>query len=116
MNSIDSNFVAVCRLADIPAGGGHAVVLDDGTEVALFRFGETVHAVTNICPHQHSPMIADGYLEGCEVTCPMHGWTFDVRTGRNIEGGAGLRRFTARVIDATVYLRRPELPRWMRQV
>jgi nitrite reductase/ring-hydroxylating ferredoxin subunit len=39
-----------------------------------------VHAVSGACPHAQGPL-ADGSLDGAVLTCPFHGWTFDVRTG-----------------------------------
>jgi hypothetical protein len=35
-----------------------------------------------ICPHQGGPL-AQGRLAGCQVTCPWHGWQFDVRDGQH---------------------------------
>lgn len=50
-------------------------------EVALFNVGGEFFALENSCPHQGGP-IADGWLEGAMVTCPWHGWCFDVRSGK----------------------------------
>lgn len=50
-------------------------------EVAVFNVGGELHAIENSCPHQGGPL-ADGWLEGSVVTCPWHGWCFDVRSGK----------------------------------
>lgn len=39
------------------------------------------------CPHQLGPLSAAG-LSGAVVTCPWHGYRFDVRSGDNVAGGA----------------------------
>jgi nitrite reductase/ring-hydroxylating ferredoxin subunit len=68
--------VPVGALAD---GEGRTVEVA-GRWVALFRVGESFHALDNACPHMAGPLGA-GRLEGYVVTCPIHYWTFDVRTG-----------------------------------
>ena len=40
-----------------------------------------ISAIDGICPHQGGPL-AEGLLEGTTVTCPWHGWQFDVCTGK----------------------------------
>lgn len=50
--------------------------------VALFHVGGTFYALDGICPHQGGPL-AGGCLTGEIVTCPWHGWQFDVRTGQH---------------------------------
>jgi nitrite reductase (NADH) small subunit len=70
----------VCRLADLPEQGG-ALFEVAGEEVALFRVGELVHAISNACPHRDGPL-AFGDLRGTTVFCPLHAWGFDLRTGR----------------------------------
>lgn len=48
--------------------------------LAVARVGDDVYALDNVCPHAGGPL-GDGTLEGCELTCPWHGWTFDVKDG-----------------------------------
>lgn len=105
--------VRVCTLGEIPKNRGKRALLPDGTEVALFRIDDEVYAVDNVCPHQHAPMIFDGAIDGCAVTCPLHGWTFDLRSGENVDGGAGLRSFGVEVRDGDVYVEPKPRPRWM---
>lgn len=61
--------------------GGLVEVFANGKAVALARVDGTVFATSNVCPHAGGP-IGDGSLEGHTVTCPYHGWSFDVRDGR----------------------------------
>ncbi len=58
-----------CRLADV-----------DGRRVVLARVGEHVYACAETCPHRGGPL-GEGKLTGARLTCPWHGWMFDVRTG-----------------------------------
>lgn len=73
-------FRTVARLADIPAGRGLYVEVDEH-RLALFRIGDEVHAIDNVCPHRAGDL-AEGDLDGTLVYCPLHAWAFDVRTGQ----------------------------------
>ena len=60
---------------------GRAVeFVHDGRIYALFHVDGVISAVDGLCPHQGGPL-ADGELSGSCVTCPWHGWQFDVHTG-----------------------------------
>ena len=48
--------------------------------IALFNIEGRFFAINNVCPHRGGPL-AEGSLEGPVVTCPWHGWQFDVSTG-----------------------------------
>jgi nitrite reductase/ring-hydroxylating ferredoxin subunit len=76
-----SEFVRVASKRDIPEGEGRLFEVG-GRQVALFKVRGKLHAIDNACEHQGGPL-ADGDLEGCVVTCPWHGWTYDVTTGQS---------------------------------
>jgi nitrite reductase (NADH) small subunit len=50
--------------------------------VALFNVDGNFYALDGVCPHQGGPL-GKGKITGCVVTCPWHGWQFDVRTGQH---------------------------------
>jgi len=52
-----------------------------GVQVALYRIGSDIYATGNVCTHAHA-MLSDGFLEGCEIECPLHNGRFDIRTGK----------------------------------
>jgi len=54
----------------------------DGRMVAVANVGGTLHAIDGLCPHQGGPL-GTGELCGAVLTCPWHGWQFDVTTGRH---------------------------------
>ena len=74
-----AEFVRVASTSDIPAGQGRMFEVK-GRQVAVFNVGGEFHAIDNVCEHQGGPL-AEGEIDGCVVTCPWHGWTYDVRTG-----------------------------------
>jgi nitrite reductase (NADH) small subunit/3-phenylpropionate/trans-cinnamate dioxygenase ferredoxin subunit len=92
------SWVAVCRRADIPAGRGWPVRVGE-LNLAVFDLGDTVVAVDNECRHVGNPL-DDGHVSGGCVTCPWHGWRYDLRTGELLTvfgRRPGLRTYPARV-------------------
>lgn len=77
-----SDFVRVASISDLGVGKC-ATVTANGKEVALFNVGGTFHAIESSCSHRGGPL-GQGELEGCVVSCPWHGWTFDVTTGASM--------------------------------
>ena len=73
------NFVCAARVSEIPVGQGKTVEVD-GKQIALFNCDGTFYAIDNTCKHRGGPL-GEGELDGTMVTCPWHGWTYDVTTG-----------------------------------
>lgn len=72
--------IEVCPLAALPPGE-IAVVRAGPGQIAVFNADGELYALEDRCSHQDT-YLSDGWLEGCEVECPLHGATFDVRTGQ----------------------------------
>jgi 3-phenylpropionate/trans-cinnamate dioxygenase ferredoxin subunit len=71
--------IPVCRLADLPRG--EAFRLETDPPIAVFHTEDGgVYAIDDTCTHQDASL-SDGWLEGCEVECPLHASKFDLRTG-----------------------------------
>jgi nitrite reductase (NADH) small subunit len=73
-------FVKLATLDELPAGASKEVEFE-GRVYALYNVDGVISAIDGICPHQGGPL-ADGTVEGTTVTCPWHGWQFDLRTGK----------------------------------
>lgn len=72
-------FVRVAATADVKPG--HGIVAEaNGKTLAVFNVDGMIHAINNTCAHREGPL-GEGELEGNVVTCPWHGWRFDVTTG-----------------------------------
>jgi nitrite reductase (NADH) small subunit len=74
-------WIPVARLSECPSGTALELVAG-GRVIALYNIEGTLHALDGVCPHQGGPL-GKGTLEGCIVTCPWHGWQFDVRSGQH---------------------------------
>jgi len=73
-------FERAATLAEVPVGSIKEVQVG-GQAIALANVAGTVYAISNTCLHRGGPL-GDGQLEGNVVTCPWHGWQFDVTTGK----------------------------------
>lgn len=65
--------------------GESQILSIDGKELALFNVEGKLYAIDSRCPHRGGPL-ARGRLEqtpeGLAVRCPLHGWLFDLDTGK----------------------------------
>jgi nitrite reductase/ring-hydroxylating ferredoxin subunit len=101
-----SDFVTVARTEDIPPGTGRTIDVN-GVWIALFNVNGSFFAVDNTCPHAGGP-IGEGKLAGDIVTCPWHGWQFNVRTGeRDGNPNFTVGCFAVRVQDGHVQITLP---------
>jgi 3-phenylpropionate/trans-cinnamate dioxygenase ferredoxin subunit len=93
-----AEFVKVASTNEVAPGGARLVNLN-GKDIALFNIGGSFFALDNACTHEEGPL-AEGEIEGHEVTCPWHGARFDVRTGEVLCAPANedLQRYNVRVV------------------
>ena len=75
------DWIPVASAADCPPGSSIERVAG-GRMVAIANVDGTLHALDGLCPHQGGPL-GTGELCGTTLTCPWHGWQFDVTTGRH---------------------------------
>ena len=78
--------VKIAAVGDVPGGEGR-VIEAAGRELALFNVDGQFFAISNRCPHRDGPL-GEGDLESRVVTCPWHGWRWDVTTGANVNNPA----------------------------
>lgn len=91
------------HIKDIPSQGSLIVQGFDGREIALFNVEDKIYALENACPHMGGPL-GEGCLDKTVITCPWHGWSFDVRTGDNIDlFGDNAKIVKIEVKDGIVY-------------
>ena len=74
-------FVKVASKNEIRSGTGKVVDLN-GLSIALLNDNGKFFAINNTCAHMQGPL-GEGTCEDGKVTCPWHGWTYDLETGKN---------------------------------
>ena len=89
-------FKRVASVGDIAPGQGKVVELD-GNSIAIWNLSGNYFAFQNICPHRGGP-VGEGEVEGNLITCPWHGWSFDITTGASpVNPAAKLTRYDVKV-------------------
>lgn len=93
--------VTVAKVGDVPPGEGRVVELEDKVLAVFNRDGDFC-VIDNTCLHRGGPL-GEGELEGRVVTCPWHGWEYDVTTGKNeANPSIGVRCYEVQVVDGEV--------------
>ena len=66
----------------IPDKRARVVCLGGGQRVAVFRDGDALTALSNVCAHQGGPLGEGEIIDGC-ATCPWHGYQYDASNGQS---------------------------------
>ena len=69
----------VASKSDIPPGTGKVVQVG-GKAIAVFNCDGAFYAIDNTCKHRGGPL-GEGMVSGTSVSCPWHGWEYDVTSG-----------------------------------
>jgi nitrite reductase/ring-hydroxylating ferredoxin subunit len=101
--SAPEGFRRVAAVAELRERRG-VQILVEGRPVALWRVEGSVYAIDGLCPHMHFPTMHLAQLEGMAVTCPMHGWTFALGDGRELEGNGRVKTYRVHCEGGDVYI------------
>ncbi|GBD90132.1 assimilatory nitrite reductase [NAD(P)H] small subunit [bacterium BMS3Abin04] len=104
MTGVLEGFEKICKYSDIKENGGKRFYIND-TDIAVFKSENKIFALNNVCPHQHTAHMYEGFIEDCNVVCPAHGWEFNLATGKMPDGRRGLRSFEIQIIDGFVFVK-----------
>lgn len=96
------NWVDVASEADCPEGSALEVVAA-GRMVALYHTSDGMFATDGMCAHQGGPL-GQGQLCGKIVTCPWHGWQYDVTTGKHELSSIHLDCFEVKVEAGRIWV------------
>ena len=92
----------LCLTSEIPKGKSKSFSISNEkgqrVDVAVFNINGKYHAISNNCVHKGGPL-SQGNLEEEVVTCPWHGWKYNVRSGKSPhKGGDSVDAFVTKVI------------------
>jgi nitrite reductase/ring-hydroxylating ferredoxin subunit/Fe-S cluster biogenesis protein NfuA len=103
-NQAASNWLDAGMLEDIPEGGVRSLTIG-GEKVLLSRRGAMVTCFQNACAHLGFP-IHDGDLEDGIITCPHHGFQYDLSSGECLTAPeVALQSHAVRVTGSQVEVR-----------
>ena len=80
MNTTITNKIYLCETHCIPEGEMKRIDVEGFQPLAVFNVAERFYVTSNICTHNVA-ILTDGYFEGEIVECPLHGGSFNVKTG-----------------------------------
>ncbi|MEN0074046.1 MAG: nitrite reductase small subunit NirD [Paracraurococcus sp.] len=104
---VTGHWTEIGQVVDIPRQGARVVASRIG-DIAVFRaLDDTVFATLDRCPHKGGPL-SQGIVHGHAVTCPLHNWVIDLRSGEAAAPDVGcVRRIPVRVEDGRILLSLP---------
>jgi nitrite reductase (NADH) small subunit len=98
-----NRFLPIGPVDDFPVGRGKQVTVGR-RQIAIFRLDAGFFAIDNLCLHQAGPL-CDGPVEDGAVTCPWHGWSYDLRTGILVQDGrVGIACHATQIVDGVVHV------------
>jgi len=75
--------------------------------ICLVGYEGKLYAVSAICPHQGFDMSNGGHCENGKLICPMHGYSFDLQTGKGSQDY--IKTFPVKIEGDTVYIATPSM-------
>ncbi len=98
-----SELIRIAAVDEIPPGTGKEVLAGERI-LAVYHVDDRFYALDGICPHAGGPL-GEGLLQGNIVTCPWHGWQFDVSSGRHcLNKNLTHHSFPVTVIDDELFV------------
>ncbi|HMN71798.1 MAG TPA: ferric reductase-like transmembrane domain-containing protein [Rhodoblastus sp.] len=74
------NWIRIGPPSSIPDKRARIVAAPNGERIAVFRDGDEIGAVTNLCAHQNGPLGEGRIVDGC-IVCPWHGYEYRLTDG-----------------------------------
>ena len=97
-------FNRVCKAETIAEGDMRLVIADSQLVVLAWPEQGELRAVQGVCPHTNIPL-ADAEFNGTLLTCPLHYWSWDMRTGNPVHPTTvALAQYPMKIEDGVVYI------------
>ena len=101
------NYIEVSDLQDLPPNSQKVVTLGV-VKIALFHYDNQITAMANACLHKGGPLamgLVENKYDGLYVTCPWHGWEYNIKTGGSPPGFQDQQAFyEVKVENGKIYL------------
>jgi len=96
-------FVKAANKDEIPPGAIREIEFE-GRAIALANVDGKFYAINGVCLHVGGP-IGEGEMNGTTVTCPWHGWEYDVTTGKLLANPSeGVQSFPVEVRGDEIFV------------
>ena len=99
-----TNWVEVAKVDEVPEDGTFRTFLG-GEPVCLYNLGGTIYATHDTCTHGQASL-ADGFVDGEKIECPLHQGLFHIPTGKAVGAPCtvDIRAYPVRVENGAVLL------------
>ncbi|GJM03163.1 MAG: tRNA-(guanine-N1)-methyltransferase [Rhodomicrobium sp.] len=99
-----SEWIEIGPISEIPQLGAR-IIRREGGDIAIFRTSEDeIFALDDSCPHKGGPL-SQGIVHDCRVTCPLHNWVLELKTGEAVAPDEGrVRSHAVELRDGIVFL------------
>lgn len=99
-----SGWTKVADVSEVPEDGTFRVY-HGGEPVCLYNLGGTIYATHDVCTHGQASL-ADGFVDGAEIECPLHQGKFDIATGKAVGAPCtvDVRTYAVKVENGAVHL------------
>jgi nitrite reductase/ring-hydroxylating ferredoxin subunit len=100
-----ADLVKVAKASELPTGSGKQVEVEGkGISVAVFNVDGGFYVIDGTCAHVGGPL-GEGGLDGNVVTCPWHGWQYDVMTGNcGVKPGVKQKSYPVKVQGDDIFV------------
>ncbi len=105
---MNATYQTVAKTSDIQPG--ELMYVEVGDEfVCLINLDGEIHAINDTCTHEDASL-SDGTIIGDEIECPMHGGSFDIRTGQptNFPVVVAIEKYGVRIDGDDIQVEVPE--------
>ena len=94
----------VCRITDVPLNGIREFEAEGGQKLLVANAGGEFFGYQALCPHQ-DVALCEGLYDGSVLTCHMHLWQWDIRTGAPVGiAEAPLEKYPLALEGDAIYL------------
>jgi toluene monooxygenase system ferredoxin subunit len=94
----------VCKVSEVPANGIREFEAEGGLKLLVANAGNEYFGYQAICPHQEVPL-CEGLYDGTVLTCHMHLWQWDIRSGAPLGiAEAPLESYALSVENGAIYI------------
>jgi nitrite reductase/ring-hydroxylating ferredoxin subunit len=103
-----SEWVEVAKVEEVPEDGTFRTFL--GAEpLCLYHTGGRIYATHDTCTHGQASL-ADGFIDGDRIECPLHQGMFEIATGRAVGAPVtvDIRVYPVKVENGAVLVREPD--------
>lgn len=102
---MSEEWIKVANVSDVPDDG--TLLVDfRGEPICLYNLGGEIFATHDTCTHGQASL-ADGFIEGKEIECPLHQGRFHIATGKAVAAPCteDIRTYSVKIDDGAVLLR-----------